>query len=351
MKPDAIAAQPRRTARTPRFLRSTLSAQQKRTSYLFLLIPTLILLVFTYYPALKLVELSFTDWNGRSAAYDYVGLKQYIKVFTDPKIIRSFVNTFAYVAIGVIQTFLAFYLAIILNTNIRGRNFLRSLFIVPYVLNGVAVSYMFNYIYNFNTNPINYIKMPVMDGVELTKRLHTLYPNIRVIVLSGYDDYCFVRLSMKYGAFDYLLKPIDKHEFLSVVRLLQQSELIEQGKIEPNANSLINSAKNYIRKHYANKLTMVQAADYVHLNPSYFSKLFRSKTGVTFTEYLTNVRITQAKQLLLNTDDRICDICLNVGFSDNVTFNRAFRRVVGVSPTDYRTQFSFAECSSDADGL
>lgn len=98
------------------------------------------------------------------------------------------------------------------------------------------------------------IKMPVMDGVELTKRLHTLYPNIRVIVLSGYDDYCFVRLSMKYGAFDYLLKPIDKHEFLSVVRLLQQSELIEQGKIEPNANSLINSAKNYIRKHYANKL-------------------------------------------------------------------------------------------------
>lgn len=163
------------------------------------------------------------------------------------------------------------------------------------------------------------------------------------------DAYCFVRLSMKYGAFDYLLKPIDKHEFLSVVRLLQQSELIEQGKIEPNANSLINSAKNYIRKHYANKLTMVQAADYVHLNPSYFSKLFRSKTGVTFTDYLTNVRITQAKQLLLNTDDRICDICLNVGFSDNVTFNRAFRRVVGVSPTDYRNQFSFAEHDGDAD--
>ena len=164
-----------------------------------------------------------------------------------------------------------------------------------------------------------------------------------------YDDYCFVRLSMKYGAFDYLLKPIDKHEFLSVVRLMQQSELIEQGKLEPNANSLINSAKNYIRKHYANKLTMVQAADYVHLNPSYFSKLFRSKTGVTFTDYLTNVRITQAKQLLLNTDDRICDICLNVGFSDNVTFNRAFWRVVGVSPTDYRNQFSFAEHDGDAD--
>ena len=157
MKQDAIANQSRRAVRKKRFLRSTLSAQQKRTSYLFLLIPTLLLLVFTYYPALKLVELSFTDWNGRSAAYDYVGLKQYIKVFTDPKIIRSFVNTFAYVAIGVIQTFLAFYLAIILNTNIRGRNFLRSLFIVPYVLNGVAVSYMFNYIYNFNTNPINYI--------------------------------------------------------------------------------------------------------------------------------------------------------------------------------------------------
>ena len=77
----------------------------------------------------------------------------------------------------------------------------------------------------------------------------------------------------------------------------------------------------------------------------------KSNTGIPGLSFSWKraLGITQAKQLLLNTDDRISDICLSVGFSDNVTFNRAFRRVVGVSPTDYRNQFSFAEHDGDAD--
>ncbi len=136
---------------------SALRKAEKRTSFFFLLIPTLILLVFTYYPAARLVELSFSDWNGISQHYNYVGFKNYLKIFQDKNVIRAFVNTLAYVAIAIIQTFLGLYFAIIFTTNLRGRNFFRSLFFVPYVLNGVAVSYMFNYIYNFETNPINVI--------------------------------------------------------------------------------------------------------------------------------------------------------------------------------------------------
>ena len=136
---------------------SALRIEEKRTSFLFLLIPTLILLAFTYYPAVRLVELSFSDWNGVSQQYGYVGWNNYLKVFQDKNIIRSFLNTLAYVGISVIQTFLALYFAIILTSNIRGRNWLRSLFFIPYVLNGVAVSYMFNYVYSYGTNPINVI--------------------------------------------------------------------------------------------------------------------------------------------------------------------------------------------------
>lgn len=184
------------------------------------------------------------------------------------------------------------------------------------------------------------VKMPTMDGVELTKELHRQHPNIKIIVLSGYDDYNYVRQSMKNGALDYLLKPIDKHEFLSLINLLvrNESESKEQPKID--SNELISNAKNYIRKHYSDDITMTQVADYVHLNPSYFSKLFRTKTGLTFSVYLTDVRISQAKQLLLNPNIKIYEVCEKVGFSDSVTFNRSFKRVVGVSPSEFRNQFN-----------
>lgn len=85
---------------------------------------------------------------------------------------------------------------------------------------------------------------------------------------------------------------------------------------------------------------MTQVADYVHLNPSYFSKLFRTKTGLTFSVFLTDVRISQAKQLLLNPNIKIYEVCEKVGFSDSVTFNRSFKRVVGVSPSEFRNQFN-----------
>ena len=184
------------------------------------------------------------------------------------------------------------------------------------------------------------VKMPNMDGVELTKELHRQHPSIKIIVLSGYDDYNYVRQSMKNGALDYLLKPIDKHEFLSLINLLVRNESESKEQPKTDSNELISNAKNYIRKHYSDDITMTQVADYVHLNPSYFSKLFRTKTGLTFSVYLTDVRISQAKQLLLNPNIKIYEVCEKVGFSDSVTFNRSFKRVVGVSPSEFRNQFN-----------
>ena len=179
-----------------------------------------------------------------------------------------------------------------------------------------------------------------MDGVELTKELHRQHPSTKIIVLSGYDDYNYVRQSMKNGALDYLLKPIDKHEFLSLINLLVRNESESKEQPKTDSNELISNAKNYIRKHYSDDITMTQVADYVHLNPSYFSKLFRTKTGLTFSVYLTDVRISQAKQLLLNPNIKIYEVCEKVGFSDSVTFNRSFKRVVGVSPSEFRNQFN-----------
>ena len=130
-------------------------SEEKWVIFLFLFLPVGLLLLFSYYPALKLVELSFSDWNGFSAEYGYVWFENYRAIFQDTKILRAFINTMAYVVIGLVQVLAGLYLAILLNTNIRFRNFYKAVLFMPYVLNTIAVAFMFNFLYGFETNPIN----------------------------------------------------------------------------------------------------------------------------------------------------------------------------------------------------
>ncbi len=123
----------------------------------FLIVPVILLIVFSFYPAVKLFEFSFSDWDGVRPYYNYVGFSNYVDLFKDMNTWRTLSNNFAYIVIMLVQIVMALYFAIILDTNIRGRNFFRSMIFVPYILNGVAVAFMFNYMYDFNSGPINMI--------------------------------------------------------------------------------------------------------------------------------------------------------------------------------------------------
>lgn len=183
------------------------------------------------------------------------------------------------------------------------------------------------------------VRMPVVDGVELTKMIHTFDASIKIIVLSSYDDYTYVRQCMKHGAVDYLLKPIDKHELLSLINLFHADGGTDGDIARTDPNELINEAKNYIRKHYADDISLATVAQYVHLNPSYFSSLFSQKTGKSFLTYLNDIRIQHAKKLLLNPNIKIYEVSEKVGFSDPASFNRSFKRAEGISPSKFREQF------------
>ena len=136
-------------------MHTNLHAQKRTILVLFLFLPLLLLAVFSLYPAVKLIELSFTNWDGIAPDYDYVGFKNFVKLFSNPKIFRTLLNNFAYFCISIIQTLSGLYFAIILNSKLRGRNFFKSSIFMPYVLNGVAVAFMFSFLYNFETSPIN----------------------------------------------------------------------------------------------------------------------------------------------------------------------------------------------------
>ncbi len=121
----------------------------------FLFMPLLFLLVFTYYPAFKLIQISFSDWNGYSPRINFVGLRNYVNVFSDGSVFKYLMNNLAYIIMMIIQTVLALYFAIILNSKLRGRNFFKSTIFMPYIMNGIAIAFMFSFVFSFGDGAIN----------------------------------------------------------------------------------------------------------------------------------------------------------------------------------------------------
>ena len=105
---------------------------------------------------------------------------------------------------------------------------------------------------------------------------------------------------------------------------------------EQKSERRIEMAKDYIALHYSEPFTLTEIAEYVELNASYFSNLFKTETGMNFSEYLLNVRMDKAKELLKDPKIRIYEIGQLVGYEDAVSFGRAFKKKWGISPKEYR---------------
>ena len=104
-----------------------------------------------------------------------------------------------------------------------------------------------------------------------------------------------------------------------------------------NAEALmITKAKNFIREHHAEDLSLPQVAQFANASPFYFCKLFKRATGLTFTNFLSRVRIERSKNLLINPQLRVSEIAYEVGFQSLTHFNRIFQKILGQSPTEYR---------------
>lgn len=101
-------------------------------------------------------------------------------------------------------------------------------------------------------------------------------------------------------------------------------------------NDLVRKAISYISKNYHMNLTLEDVANHVHLNPAYFSTLFKQSTGSSFKEFLNIVRIEEGKRLLANTDYSIIDIAIAIGFDNQSYFSKVFKKYTGLTPKQYR---------------
>jgi AraC-like DNA-binding protein/ligand-binding sensor protein len=132
----------------------------------------------------------------------------------------------------------------------------------------------------------------------------------------------------QYTAMLKLLETFAKHLSLLANQIVVQEEEAE--------SPLVRRARAYILANQADPIDLAKVAQAVHVSTFYFCKIFKKATGLTFTEYLSRIRVEKAKKLLLNPHLRISEIAYDVGFQSLTHFNRVFRQVVGHSPSDYR---------------
>ncbi|GKX30862.1 ABC transporter permease [Vallitalea longa] len=135
----------------------------------FLIIPTILLALFVIYPLFKLFYLSFTDWDGMSKTIGFVGTNNYIDVFKDNDVWVSLRNNGIYFVIHLMFIPIEMFIAFLLDDKVRFSKTFKGIVFLPYIINGVAVAYMFSFLYSsqggvlneilalFGANPVKWI--------------------------------------------------------------------------------------------------------------------------------------------------------------------------------------------------
>lgn len=108
----------------------------------------------------------------------------------------------------------------------------------------------------------------------------------------------------------------------------------------PHKQDMISEIKEYVSKHYNEQISLADLASRFFINPYYLSQIFKQKTGDTYLNFLTNIRIAKAKELLETTDLKMYEICQMVGYSDPQHFSRMFEKTAGCKPKEYRKNLS-----------
>ena len=135
-------------------------------------------------------------------------------------------------------------------------------------------------------------------------------------------------------------------EFLSILDALSASGEYRQlasagflGALTDTHSERINAACNYVLKNYPREVRLADAAEQAHLSPSAFSRFFHKMTSRTFALYVNEVRVGEACRQLFETDKTVAEICFACGFGTLSNFNRRFRQLKRITPTEMRARF------------
>ena len=197
------------------------------------------------------------------------------------------------------------------------------------------------------------MNMPVMNGVSFLQKAPEEFPSVKLIVVSGYDDFRYAKTALQANALDYLLKPLAAEELNKVLARAVEMLDMQNGTAGAHrdtghaytAEDLPEAIKEYLDQKYAEEVTLDGLSEHFYFTKEYLSRLFKKEYGCGIYEYVLQVRMNRAERLLSDPCVQIQQIADQLGYNDSNYFSKAFRTYTGLSPSDYRE----AEISREKD--
>ncbi len=222
------------------------------------------------------------------------------------------------------------------------------------------------------------IEMPGMTGIKAASQIRAALPQCEIIFLTAYGRFDYAQEALRLRVYDYLLKPAEDADVIEAVnRALAKSKVAEypaavaaptavvrpvasaggsaanasnaDATAQPAANApaaapldknskLLLQVQIYLAEHYAQDISLEMMAELLDFSPFYLSKLFKSSFGTSFIDYLTELRLGAAKDLLADPSLSAKEIGEQVGYPNSNYFTKLFKKKTGLTPIEYRNQ-------------
>ena len=118
--------------------------------------------------------------------------------------------------------------------------------------------------------------------------------------------------------------------------VMQYTQAVEELRYHRNQSELVKNVSSYIKHHLSDAIKTEEIAASLFMSRSHLSIRFKQESGMNLTEYIHHIKISEAKHLLAHTDKNILIISTYLGYSSQSHFTRMFKKIVGVSPMEYR---------------
>lgn len=189
------------------------------------------------------------------------------------------------------------------------------------------------------------IRMPVMDGLELVRKIRESPMELPVILSSTYSDFKYAKEGIRLGALDYIEKPFTEEKLIEALKFVKEywsqkkeqeisKEIIQEAKVSQPVRKLIGLMKKY----YKEEQCLEFVAQEMELSKDYIGRILKKEIGMTPLEYITSLRIEEAKYLLKNSQMKVYEIAQELGYSTVDYFTKLFKKHMNMTPAAYRKQ-------------
>lgn len=186
------------------------------------------------------------------------------------------------------------------------------------------------------------IEMPGMNGVKSAGQILRTLPHCQVVFLTAYGLFEYAQEAIRLGVRDYILKPAEDGE----IRAAVQRAIARLGPAAPEQRPaaargdknarLMQQVQAYLEANFQNDISLDSLATTLDFSPFYISKLFKQTFGVSFIEYLTDLRVKAAKEYLADPTKSVREVGELVGYPNGNYFVKMFKKKTGLTPTEYR---------------